>query len=87
MRGLDYDFVEYDDYERVKFNDRSFSEEDESYLGGREMSRIFSEEEFLSRGRYYDRIFSEESNRIYSEESNRIYSEESNLCILNFWLF
>ncbi|XP_065944867.1 protein unc-13 homolog B isoform X5 [Magallana gigas] len=78
LRGSDYDPVEYDDYERAKLNDRSFSEEDESYSGGREMSRTLSEEESSSRGRHYDRTFSEESNRIYSEESNRIYSEESN---------
>lgn len=78
LRGSEYDQEEYDDYGRPKLNDRSFSEEEESYSGGRVMSRTLSEEESSSRGRYYDRTFSEESNRIYSEESNKMYSEESN---------
>ncbi|XP_062611412.1 uncharacterized protein DDB_G0283697-like [Saccostrea cucullata] len=71
LQGSEYDQEEYDDYERPKLNERSFSEEDGSYSGGRVMSRTISEEESSSRGRMYDRAFSEESNRMYSEESNR----------------
>ncbi|XP_056021805.1 protein unc-13 homolog A-like isoform X11 [Ostrea edulis] len=71
LHGSEYDREEYDDYERPKRNERSFSEEDESYCGGRVMSRTLSEEESSSRGRHYDRTYSEESNRMYSEDSIR----------------
>lgn len=71
LHGSEYDREEYDDYERPKRNERSFSEEDESYGGGRVMSRTLSEEESSSRGRHYDRTYSEESNRMYSEDSIR----------------